>query len=156
MTTTSYTYYTSPIGLIEVGGTDTALTSLYFVETRRQDAPLSTALLDETLCQLDDYFAGKRRIFDLPLEPAGTPFQRSVWAQLLAISYGSTASYQQIAEALGNPKAIRAVGAANGRNPISLIIPCHRIIGSNGKLIGYGGGLWRKQWLLQHEGALLV
>jgi methylated-DNA-[protein]-cysteine S-methyltransferase len=86
----------------------------------------------------------------------GTAFQQRVWQQLLTVPYGQTVSYQEIANALGNPKAVRAVGAANGQNPISIIAPCHRIIGSNGALIGYGGGLWRKEWLLKHEGGLLI
>ena len=154
-TMTHYTYYTSPIGLIEIGGTDTALTSLYFVDTERQERS-SSALLDAAVRQLDEYFRHQRQDFDLPLELHGTEFQRSVWRQLLTVGYGTTVAYQDIANALGNPKAIRAVGAANGQNPISVIVPCHRIIGSNGKLIGYGGGLWRKEWLLQHEGALLI
>lgn len=152
---TNYTYYTSPIGLIEIGGTDTALTSLYFVDTERQETS-SSAVLDAAVHQLDEYFRHRRQKFDLPLEPHGTDFQRHVWRQLLTVRYGTTVAYQDIANALGNPKAIRAVGAANGQNPISVIVPCHRIIGSNGKLIGYGGGLWRKEWLLQHEGALLI
>jgi len=88
------------------------------------------------------------------LQPEGTDFQKAVWQQLAAIPYGQTASYGDIARALGNPQAVRAVGAANGQNPISIIIPCHRVIGSNGKLTGYGGGLWRKEWLLEHEGRL--
>ena len=152
---THYTYFTSPIGLIEIGGTDTAITSLYFVETPRQETTSSPVLIDAAR-QLDDYFNHRRQDFDLPLDLHGTDFQRNVWRQLLTVSYGTTVAYQDIANALGNPKAIRAVGAANGQNPISIIVPCHRIIGSNGKLIGYGGGLWRKEWLLQHEGALLI
>jgi methylated-DNA-[protein]-cysteine S-methyltransferase len=149
-----YNYYPSPIGLIEVGG-DTAIRSLYFVDVRREGVE-SCPLVEEAIRQLTEYFAQERRDFDLPLEMDGTPFQRLVWEQLLTIPYGKTGSYMDIANALGNPKAIRAVGAANGQNPISIIVPCHRIIGSNGKLIGYGGGLWRKEWLLRHEGALLV
>ena len=96
--------------------------------------------------------------FDLPLALYGTPFQRQAWQQLLSVGYGETASYGAIAAAIDNPKAVRAVGAANGRNPIAIIVPCHRIIGSGGraKLTGYGGGLWRKEWLLRHEGVMLV
>ena len=96
--------------------------------------------------------------FDLPLALEGTPFQRQVWQQLLSVAHGETASYQAIADAIDNPKAVRAVGAANGRNPVAIIVPCHRIIGSGArpKLTGYGGGLWRKEWLLRHEGVLLV
>ena len=101
--------------------------------------------------QLDEYFAGKRRVFDLPLRPHGTAFQRLVWDALLSIPYGETMSYGQIARLVGNPKACRAVGMANNRNPISIIIPCHRVIGSNGALVGYGGGLELKTRLLELE-----
>lgn len=150
-----YAYYPSPIGLIEVGATSTALVTLYFVEQPRQESS-SSALLATVVQQLGEYFAGTRATFELPLHFQGTAFQRQVWQQLLTVPYGQTLAYQEIANALGNPKAVRAVGAANGQNPISIIAPCHRIIGSNGNLIGYGGGLWRKEWLLKHEGYLLT
>jgi len=150
-----YAYYTSPIGLIEVGVTSDALTTLFFVEDPRHE-PGDSTLLNEVLQQLDEYFAGAHSAFTVPLSFQGTDFQRRVWQQLLTVPYGQTQSYQEIANALGNPKAVRAVGAANGQNPISVIAPCHRIIGSNGALVGYGGGLWRKEWLLKHEGYLLA
>ncbi|MEZ4512007.1 MAG: methylated-DNA--[protein]-cysteine S-methyltransferase [Chloroflexota bacterium] len=153
--TTNLAYYDSPIGLIEVGGTETAVNTLYFVEQRQPEA-VGTPCLDEAVRQLEQYFAQTRQEFSLSLEPKGTNFQQAVWQKLLTVPYGHTVSYSDIANALGNPKAVRAVGAANGQNPISLIIPCHRIIGSNGKLTGYGGGLWRKEWLLRHEGCLLI
>jgi methylated-DNA-[protein]-cysteine S-methyltransferase len=149
-----YNYYESSIGLIEVGG-DTAIRSLYFVDAQR-DGVESCPVVEEAIRQLEEYFAQERRDFDLPLEMDGTAFQRRVWQQLMNVPYGKTATYMDIANGLDNPKAIRAVGAANGQNPISIIVPCHRIIGSNGKLIGYGGGLWCKEWLLRHEGALLI
>lgn len=152
---TQFAYYASPVGLIEVGATTAAITALYFVAEPRQAVVISP-LLAAVLTQLDEYFSHKRQQFDLPLHFHGTPFQRQVWTQLLAVPYGTTTAYQTIANALGNPKAVRAVGAANGQNPISIIAPCHRIIGSDGNLIGYGGGLWRKEWLLRHEGYLLV
>lgn len=133
-------YYASPIGLIEVGGIETAVSTLYFVEQPQPEA-VSHPYLDEAVRQLAQYFAQTRREFDLNLAPQGTDFQQTVWQQLLTVSYGSTVSYMDI---------------ANGQNPISVIIPCHRIIGSNGKLVGYGGGLWRKEWLLRHEGSLLI
>ena len=101
--------------------------------------------------QLGEYFKGKRMTFDLPLAPEGTEFQQSVWKQLRKISYGRTKSYGEIANKVGNPRASRAVGAANGRNPISIIVPCHRVIGADGKLTGFGGGIERKRWLLEHE-----
>lgn len=150
-----YAYYPSPIGLIEVGATSDALVTLYFVEEPRQQSS-GSPLLTTVIQQLGEYFAGTRTMFDLPLNFQGTAFQRQVWQQLLTVPYGQTLAYQEIANALGNPKAVRAVGAANGQNPISIIAPCHRIIGSNGSLIGYGGGLWRKEWLLKHEGFLLT
>ena len=109
------------------------------------------AVLDRAEQQLKEYFAGERTDFDLPLAPAGTPFQRSVWAALHEIPYGRTWSYAQLATRVGNPRASRAVGLANGRNPISVIVPCHRVIGVNGTLVGYGGGLDRKKVLLDLE-----
>ena len=150
-----YATYESPIGLIEVGGTDEAIASLYFVEEPREGTQ-THPLVGRAIEQIDAYFSHSLRQFDLPLDLQGTDFQRQVWKQLQTIPYGQTASYLEIAQALGKPKAVRAVGAANGQNPISIIVPCHRVIGSNGDLIGYGGGLWRKEWLLRHEGALLV
>jgi methylated-DNA-[protein]-cysteine S-methyltransferase len=108
-------------------------------------------VLLETIRQLTEYFHGLRRIFDLPLDFQGTDFQRQVWSSLLSIPFGETRSYLDVARALGNPAAVRAVGAANGRNPISIIAPCHRVIGTNGGLTGFGGGLQAKAWLLAHE-----
>jgi len=151
----NYAYLESPIGLIELGGTAEALTTVAFVEQRRADA-VSNTVVDEALWQLAEYFAGVRREFDVPLALHGSEFQQAVWAQLLTIPCGQMVSYQDIADGLDNPQAVRAVGAANGQNPISIIVPCHRVVGSNGKLVGYGGGLWRKEWLLRHEGALLL
>ena len=111
--------------------------------------------LDDLTTQLGDYFAGRRRTFTIELAPNGTPFQLAVWKALLAIPYGDTVSYAELARRIGKPRAVRAVGAANGANPIPVIIPCHRVIGSNGTLTGYGGGIERKQWLLTHEGRRL-
>jgi methylated-DNA-[protein]-cysteine S-methyltransferase len=113
--------------------------------------PARTALLAESARQLDEYFAGKRVVFDLPLAPRGTTFQERVWRALLAIPYGVTCSYGDLARMIEQPTASRAVGAANGKNPIAIIVPCHRVIGANGSLTGYGGGLPTKQWLLAHE-----
>lgn len=154
-------YYDSPIGLIEIAGVDQAITALRFVEAR-QESFLSTAVIEMALAQLAEYFsaprhpAGPRRRFDLPLDLHGTPFQQRVWRQLLEIPYGQTASYADIARALGDPKLVRAVGVANSKNPVAIIVPCHRVIGSDGSLTGYGGGLWRKEWLLKHEGCMLA
>lgn len=111
----------------------------------------SSAILERAAEQLGEYFAGQRTTFDLPLEPDGTAFERSVWEELTRIPYGQTISYGQLAHRLGNPKAVRAVGRANGQNPISIIIPCHRVIGASGQLVGYGGGLDRKRFLLDLE-----
>ncbi len=101
--------------------------------------------------QLKEYFSGKRKVFELALQPTGTSFQQKVWSELQNIPFGETRSYQQQTNRMGNPKAIRAVASANGKNPIAIVIPCHRIIGSDGSLTGYAGGLWRKKWLLDHE-----
>lgn len=118
-------------------------------------SPLETTTIPEELKeaakQIDEYFAGKRKQFTLSLDPSGTPFQKKVWHALSDIPYGKTISYLSLARKLGDPKAIRAVAAANGKNPLWVIIPCHRVIGSDGSLTGYAGGLWRKQWLLEHE-----
>jgi methylated-DNA-[protein]-cysteine S-methyltransferase len=152
MDATIYTLHVqSPLGMIEITGTESAIASLNFVDSPGQDSAAVPPLLRACAAQLAAYFLGERREFDLRLAPSGTDFQRRVWQQLLTVPFGATATYGHIAQALGNPKTVRAVGAANGQNPISIIIPCHRIIGSDGQLTGYGGGLWRKEWLLNHE-----
>ena len=155
MTETSTAYHESPIGLIEVCGTSEGVTSLNFVEQYRYELE-PNSIVREAMRQVSDYFLGTRRGFSVPIALQGTDFQRLVWQQLLNIPFGRTVSYQDIANAIGKPRAVRAVGAANGQNPISIIVPCHRVVGSNGSLTGYGGGLWRKEWLLRHEGALLL
>ncbi|UCG14790.1 MAG: methylated-DNA--[protein]-cysteine S-methyltransferase [Deltaproteobacteria bacterium] len=149
-----YDFCESPIGLVEVGGTSRGVTSLGFVEKRRERFESHPAV-GKAVQQVMEYFAGKRRTFELELSLSGTEFQEKVWRQLLTVPYGHLASYQDIAKAIGRPKAVRPVGAANGQNPIAIIVPCHRIIGSSGNLTGYGGGLWRKEWLLKHEGCIL-
>jgi len=116
----------------------------------------ATALLALARQQLDEYFARTRTTFDLPLEPTGSAFQRRVWDALRAIPYGTTVSYSEIARRLGDVRATRAVGTANGQNPIPIIVPCHRVVGAHGELTGFGGGIDRKRWLLEHEGALLA
>ncbi len=148
-------YCQSPIGLVEILGSESAVISLNFVEEKKENQR-SNSILKEAVDQLELYFAGNLAEFDLPIAFAATPFQEQVWRHLLTIPYGRLASYQQVANALEKPNAVRAVGAANGQNPISVIVPCHRVIGSNGHLTGYGGGLWRKEWLLKHEGSLLL
>ncbi len=154
---TFWTTHTSPIGELLLTSNGQALTGLHMEESThpprrdpawiRDDIPFHAART-----QLDDYFANRRRRFDLPLAPAGTPFQRKVWEALLEIPFGSTASYGEIARRVGAPRAVRAVGGANGRNPIAIVIPCHRVIGGDGSLTGFGGGLERKRFLLELEG----
>lgn len=152
----SFAYYDSPIGPLLAAGDADALHVLAFPAGSRARTPEAHWREDSTpfsLCfeQLDAYFAGTLRRFDLPLAPAGTAFQQSVWAQLVAIPYAETISYGTLANRIGNKNASRAVGAANGANPIPIIIPCHRVIGSDRSLTGFGGGLDLKRWLLNHE-----
>lgn len=129
-----------------------ALLGLYFGEHEPEDAVRKkTKLIEEVSKQLKEYFSGKRQVFDLPLRPEGTPFQKKVWEALKTIPFGQTRTYQEIAVQIGNPKACRAVGGANNKNPISIIIPCHRVIGAGGSLVGYGGGLSLKEKLLRLE-----
>ena len=145
------TYYKSPLGPIEIVGAQDNILFLGFVEDMLQGDAELPFCLKACLKQIDEYFKWKRKEFLLNLEPLGTDFQKRVWQQLRKISFGETASYGDIAKAIDNPNASRAVGNANRINPICIITPCHRIIGSDGSLTGYGGGLWRKEWLLKHE-----
>ena len=144
--------YPSPLGPLKILGLASAVLEVKFCKTEIPsiDDPVPKVLL-ACRSQLDEYFRGKRKVFDLKLEPRGTAFQKRVWRQLLRIPYGEIRSYKDIARGVGNIQAVRAVGMANGRNRISIIIPCHRVIGIKGDLVGYGGELWRKQWLLDHE-----
>jgi len=153
-TATFNTYYKSPIGRLRIAGNDEAIHAVSFCEDL--DLPLTAVPAIGLLCirQLQEYFAGARKTFDLPLQPAGTIFQQQVWQNLKQIPFGKTCSYLEVARAVSGEKVIRAVGAANGRNPLCIIVPCHRVIGSDGSLTGYAGGLWRKEWLLRHEGVL--
>jgi methylated-DNA-[protein]-cysteine S-methyltransferase len=148
----------SPIGELTLASDGEALTGLYMTDQRhRPELPAADGDDDAVLAaareQLAEYFAGERREFDLPLKPAGTPFQRAVWEALRDIPYGETAGYGELANRLGRPGAARAVGLANGRNPIAIVVPCHRVIGAAGALTGYGGGLERKRYLLELESA---
>ncbi len=147
----------SPIGRLRLVSDGAALTAIDF-HARGPGSPGAPAdrVLRETVRQLGAYFEGRLRTFQLPLAPQGTPFQRAVWEALLAVPYGATTSYGAIAERVGRPRAVRAVGAANGANPIPIVIPCHRIIGKSGALTGYGGGLSIKEHLLKLEGVALV
>jgi methylated-DNA-[protein]-cysteine S-methyltransferase len=148
---TSKAVYVSPIGTIEIVGNAESVLALNFVEGEPAgDARVPDCLLP-CVEQIDEYFKGDRKAFSLPLKTEGTAFQQQVWRQLERIPYGEVSSYGDVARAIGKPKACRAVGSANHRNPIAIIIPCHRVIGSDGSLTGYGGGLWRKEWLLNLE-----
>lgn len=142
-------YYESPIGTIEVGGNEEGITYLDFAD-KKETAEVPECL-KQCIRELDEYFKGMRKEFTVKCVTDGTGFQNKVWQALTDIPYGSTRTYKEIAAAAGNEKAVRAVGNANHNNHIAIIIPCHRVIGSNGKLTGYAGGLWRKEWLLEHE-----
>lgn len=149
-TTNNVGYYKSPIGLIEIQAEQEKLISLDFQEVKRYQED-NTSVISAAKEQLNEYFLGIRKKFKLPLKLEGTDFQETVWQQLTEISYGDTFSYKEVAEAIENDKAYRAVGNANNKNKIPIIIPCHRVTASNGKIGGYGLGIWRKKWLLKHE-----
>jgi methylated-DNA-[protein]-cysteine S-methyltransferase len=156
-----YSHLPSPIGELLLVSNGEAMTGMYMhwdqhSPERADGWQRDDSLLAPARDQLSAYFAGELFDFDLPLAPQGTEFQRRVWNELRGIPFGSTISYMQLARRIGRPSAARAVGAANGRNPISIIVPCHRVIGANGTLVGYGGGLERKQWLLRHEAAAVA
>ena len=154
----AYSFVDSPIGPLMISTEGTALTGLYMgkpskrpnIDAWREDP--DERVLRETAKQLNEYFSGKRRKFELPLIFNGTEFQHRVWRALTEIPFGETRTYSQLARHIGNPAACRAVGLANGKNPIAVIVPCHRVIGADGSLTGFGGGLPRKEWLLGHEG----
>ncbi|MDH5832604.1 methylated-DNA--[protein]-cysteine S-methyltransferase [Luteimonas kalidii] len=154
------TFIDSPVGPLFVAADDAGLRAIEFRDNRhpvRRDGdwqPGDSAMLQRARTQLEEYFAGERRSFDLPLSPRGTDFQRTVWTTLASIPYGETISYAQLATRVGRPSASRAVGAANGRNPLPIVLPCHRVIGADGALTGFGGGLPTKHYLLALEGAL--
>jgi methylated-DNA-[protein]-cysteine S-methyltransferase len=152
------TYYKSPIGIVKITGTQNGIQSVSILDDGviedavfQQEIPLC---LQECIVQLNEYFNKERASFNLTVNPKGTAFQIKVWQELLKIPYGKTTTYLQQSKNLGNVKAIRAVASANGKNPLWIIVPCHRVIGSDGSLTGYAGGIWRKKWLLQHENAL--
>lgn len=146
----------SPIGTLCLCAEDDQLAGLYLPDRPAPDGPVRRGgVLADAAAQLTEYFAGARRDFDLPLLPSGTTFQLEVWRALAKIPFGATCSYGDLARTIGRPSASRAVGAANGKNPLAIILPCHRVIGSGGELTGYGGGLPMKRWLLGHERAVV-
>jgi methylated-DNA-[protein]-cysteine S-methyltransferase len=150
------TYYQSPVGLLRITGSNLFINGVTFIdEQKATPLPPATEALPpmaiQALEQLIEYFNGSRRFFDFPIVQDGTEFQQKVWHELINIGYGKTISYLDLSRRLGDPKVIRAAAAANGKNDVAIIVPCHRVIGANGQLVGYAGGLWRKKWLLEHE-----
>jgi methylated-DNA-[protein]-cysteine S-methyltransferase len=155
-----YCYYKSPIGTLTLQTNAQGLLGVWFQTQQNQPENLGRLnkqqpILTRTVAQLDEYFRGDRQHFMLPIASSGTVFQQQVWSALATIPFGKTWCYQELANAINNPNAVRAVGLANSKNPVSIIIPCHRVIGKNGKLTGYAGGIERKQALLEHEGVML-
>jgi len=145
-------YLKTPIGQLKITANETAVNSILFVfNNTKMEEENQNSVTTQCKQELAEYFVGKRKEFDVPIQQAGTEFQQKVWSELLKIPYGKTISYNDIAIALGDKNSVRAIGSANGKNQISIIVPCHRVIGKDGNLTGYAGGLWRKKWLLNHE-----
>lgn len=148
------TYYQSPVGLLRISGTEHYISEVHFMKEEETQSGATTTLPPiaiQAIEQLIQYFHGDRRVFELPIHQAGTPFQQRVWSELMNIPFGKTISYLELSRKLGDTKAIRAAGSANGKNNVVIIVPCHRVIGAKGELVGFGGGLPRKKWLLNHE-----
>lgn len=143
-------YFKTPLGIAKITGDSLGIAQILI--TDRGDISTSIPLvLEKAVLQINEYFLGNRIDFDFECNPSGTDFQQKVWAELRQIPHGKTLSYMQLSKKMGDPKAVRAVAAANGKNPLWIVVPCHRVIGSDGSLTGYAGGLWRKKWLLEHE-----
>ncbi|WP_460911186.1 methylated-DNA--[protein]-cysteine S-methyltransferase [Spirosoma areae] len=153
------TFLDSPLGIVRIAGDNAGVSVISCTDIPPYEEFLTihpddlAGPVQVAVGQLQEYFSGERQIFDFPLNPSGTTFQQTVWRALLDVTFGTTLSYLTLTRRIGDEKAIRAVAAANGRNPLWIVVPCHRIIGSDGSLTGYAGGLWRKKWLLEHEGA---
>jgi methylated-DNA-[protein]-cysteine S-methyltransferase len=144
--------FETPLGPLHIIASEHGISHIQFSSEYQPTALVATnAFIEQCIHELREYFAGKRIEFTIPFAPSGTPFEEKVWKMLTSIPYGSTCSYFDIAHRMNNPKAIRAVGRANGANPIAIVIPCHRVVGADGSLTGYSGELWRKRWLLDHE-----
>jgi methylated-DNA-[protein]-cysteine S-methyltransferase len=148
-------YHKTPLGYTRITEEDGFITSIYMLDEEYTEEPPTTPLLAKAVEQLDEYFDGKRLVFDLPLKQHGSDFQQKVWKQLSKIDFGKTISYQQKAGLMKNPLGIRAIASANGKNHLIIVVPCHRVIGSDGSLTGFGCGIWRKKWLLEHEAKVL-
>lgn len=144
-------YIKTPLGIARIQGDENGISSVSVLDSDEKESDIIPDVLQDCVYQLQEYFNGKRQNFSLPLNAEGTDFQKKVWKALVEIPFGKTASYLKLSRELGDEKAIRAVASANGKNPLWIIVPCHRVIGSNGSLTGYAGGLWRKKWLLDHE-----
>lgn len=143
-------FINSPLGITKIGGDENGIAEIAILSEGNLSKTIPLEL-QEAAAQLSDYFDGKRQDFNLKLNPKGTDFQQKVWQELLQIPFGKTISYLDLSKKLGDVKAIRAVASANGKNPLWIVVPCHRVIGTDGSLTGYAGGLWRKKWLLEHE-----
>ena len=143
-------HYSSPLGTLEIQSDGKQITAINFQEVE-DSVENSCPLTNNAIQQLDDYFNGKRTVFNFPIGQPGTSFQITVWDHLIRIPFGKTISYLQLSKQIGDAKAIRAIATANGKNRLAIVVPCHRVIGSDAKLVGYAGGLWRKKWLLEHE-----
>ena len=151
-------FYHSPVGWLELSATDKGISEISFKNSEPEPYPTGHlhSILSETIRQLEGYFTNKQTQFTIPLDLHGSDFEVEVWNQLPTIPFGQTVTYGDFSKRLNNPKAIRAIGSTIGRNPVVIIVPCHRIIGANGRMVGFGGGIWRKEWLLKHEGAILL
>lgn len=148
-------YYKTPVGVARITEEDGFIASISILDGEPEVVPAESPTLKLAIRQLDEYFAGERKVFELPIKQNGTPFQQQVWQQLLKIEYGTTITYAQQSKFMKNPLGIRAIASANGKNNLWIVVPCHRVIGSDGSLTGYAAGLWRKQWLLVHEAKTL-
>lgn len=148
---TQTAYVNTPVGVAEITGDENGVSVIHVMDAEHPMTKKIPSHLKEAALQLTEYFQGKRREFTFKINPSGSDFQKNVWNELLKIPYGKTVSYMDITKKLGDVKAIRAVASANGKNPLWIVVPCHRVLGSDGSLTGYAGGLWRKKWLLEHE-----
>jgi methylated-DNA-[protein]-cysteine S-methyltransferase len=148
-------YFRTPVGIARIIEEDGFIASVSIRDEEHEIEPASTKLLQTAIDQLNEYFAGTRKEFTFPIKQEGSEFQQQVWDELLRIPYGATITYAQQSNQMNNPLAIRAIASANGRNHLWVVVPCHRVIGSDGSLTGYAGGVWRKKWLLEHEAKVL-
>jgi methylated-DNA-[protein]-cysteine S-methyltransferase len=149
------TYYKTPVGIARIIADDGFISGVHILDEEHPVEPTDDVTLNLAIKQLNEYFAGTRKVFELPIKQPGTDFQQLVWQQLEQIPYGATITYTHQANQMNNPLAIRAIASANGKNNLWVVVPCHRVIGSDGSLTGYAGGLWRKQWLLRHEAKVM-